>query len=338
MSRRSFLHRFGMGLGAIALADLSHASSPSSAADLTCPHFPARAKRVIFLFQSGGPSQMDLFDYKPLLNEMHGQQLPAEVRRGQRLTGMSANQSSLPLAGSPFRFRQHGASGAWVSQLLPHTARIVDDLCLIKSMQTEAINHGPAVTFVQTGSQLPGRPSMGAWLSYGLGSDNDNLPAFVVMLTKDKGGQPLAERLWGSGFLPSTYQGVRFRSGRDPVLYLSNPEGISSDSRRQMLNALQQLHDLQRLQTDDPEIETRIAQYELAFRMQSSVPEATDLSGEPEYVFREYGEDARNPGTLRGELPAGPSTGRTGRAVHSAVSPRLGSAWQLAGRDSDSVP
>ncbi len=228
---------------------------------------------------------------------MHGQQLPDAIRQGQRLTGMSANQSSIPLAGSPFRFAQHGHTGTWISELMPHTARIVDDLCWIRSMHTEAINHGPAVTFVQTGSQLPGRPSMGSWLSYGLGSENDNLPAFVVMLTKNKGGQPLAERLWGSGFLPSEYQGVRFRSGKDPVLYLNNPDGIHAGSRRRMLDAVQQLHRLQQSQAPDAEIDTRIAQYELAFRMQTSIPEATDLSQEPEYVFREYGEDARQPGT-----------------------------------------
>ena len=297
MSRRRFLHRFGCGFGAIALNSLVRAEGTIPGAGSGLPHFAARAKRVIFLFQSGGPSQLDLFDFKPLLNEMHGQQLPSEVRQGQRLTGMSANQSSIPLAGSPFRFTQHGQTDAWVSELLPHTAKIVDDLCFVRSMYTEAINHGPAVTFVQTGSQLPGRPSIGAWLNYGLGSENENLPAFVVMLTKDKGGQPLAERLWGSGFLPSEYQGVRFRSGKDPILYLNNPAGISSTNRRRMLDATQQLHAIQREQRFDPDLETRIAQYELAFRMQSSIPEATDFATEPEYVFREYGEDSRKPGT-----------------------------------------
>ncbi len=297
MSRRRFLQRFGCGFGAIALNNLVLGEGTIPGAGSGLPHFAARAKRVIFLFQSGGPSQLDLFDYKPLLNEMHGQQLPSEVRQGQRLTGMSANQSSIPLAGSPFRFTQHGQTDAWVSELLPHTAKIVDDLCFVRSAYTEAINHGPAVTFVQTGSQLPGRPSMGAWLNYGLGSENENLPAFVVMLTKDKGGQPLAERLWGSGFLPSEYQGVRFRSGKDPILYLNNPPGISSANRRRMLDATQQLHAIQREQRFDPDLEARIAQYELAFRMQSSIPEATDFAAEPEYVFREYGEDSRKPGT-----------------------------------------
>jgi hypothetical protein len=252
---------------------------------------------VIFLFQAGAPSQMDLFDHKPVLNEKHGQQLPDEVRQGQRLTGMSGNQSSLPMVGSPFKFAQHGESGAWISELLPHTAKIADDLCFIKSMHTEAINHGPAVTHVQTGSQFPGRPSMGAWLSYGLGSDNDNLPSFVVMVTKDKGGQPLVSRLWGSGFLPTPHQGVRFRSGSDPVLYLGNPAGIEAESKRMMLDSLKELHQQQLSVTPDTQVEARIAQYELAFRMQTSIPEATNVADEPESIFNEYGEDARTPGT-----------------------------------------
>jgi hypothetical protein len=289
-----------MGLGGIALADLLGSSGVNAATRLAASplHHAAKAKRVIFLFQSGGPSQMDLYDYKPLLNEKHGEQLPDEIRRGQRLTAMSGNQASLPLVGSPFKFSQHGQSGAWLSELLPHTASIADDLCFIKSMYTEAINHGPAVTFVQTGSQFPGRPSMGAWLSYGMGTENENLPAFVVMVTKDKGGQPLVSRLWGSGFLPSKHQGVRFRSGKDPVLYLSNPAGVDRHSRRQMLDALTKLHRLQLEQNSDPQIEARIAQYELAFRMQASIPGVTDLSNEPEYVFEEYGKDAQNPGTF----------------------------------------
>ena len=300
MSRRQFLNQFGMGLGGIALADLLGSSDVHAATGpVPAPlHHTAKAKRVIFLFQSGGPSQMDLYDYKPLLNEKHGEQLPDEIRRGQRLTAMSGNQASLPLVGSPFKFSQHGESGAWLSELLPHTASVGDDLCFIKSMYTEAINHGPAVTFVQTGSQFPGRPSMGAWLSYGMGTENENLPAFVVMVTKDKGGQPLVSRLWGSGFLPSKHQGVRFRSGKDPVLYLSNPAGVDRQSRRHMLDALTKLHRLQLEQSSDPQIEGRIAQYELAFRMQASIPSVTDLSDEPEYVFEEYGKDARNPGTF----------------------------------------
>lgn len=300
MSRRRFLNQFGMGLGGMALGGLLADSSSAVASDgiLKALHHAPRAKRVIFLFQSGGPSQIDLFDYKPVLNEKHGTELPDEIRRGQRLTAMSGNQSSLPLVGSPFKFQQHGESGAWLSELLPHTATVVDELCFIKSMHTEAINHGPGVTFVQTGSQFPGRPSMGAWLSYGLGSESENLPAFVVMVTKDKGGQPLVSRLWGSGFLPSKHQGVRFRSGEDPVLYLNNPEGIDRNSRGRMLEALNKLHRLQQPENRDPQIESRIAQYELAFRMQDSIPEATDLASEPEHVFQEYGEGAKTPGTF----------------------------------------
>ena len=282
-----------MGLGGVALGAMA---GQAPAAIAPGPNFEPRAKRVIYLFQSGGPSQMDLFDYKPLLNEMNGQELPDSVRKGQRLTGMSANQASLPLAGSIFDFKQHGQSGAWMSSLLPHTAKVADELCFIKSMYTEAINHDPAITFFQTGSQISGRPSVGAWLDYGLGSDNENLPSFVVMLTKGKGGQPLYSRLWGSGFLPSKHQGVQFRSGKDPVLYLNNPDGVSRKSREMLLGRLRDLHEEQIAQGDDG-LEARIAQYEMAFRMQASVPEVTDLSDEPDYVFDEYGPDARTPGT-----------------------------------------
>ena len=302
-SRRQFLSRFGMGLGSMALASLVNPESASARQDvlggaLQALHHPPRAKRVIFLFQSGGPSQIDLLDYKPHLKEVHGQQLPDSVRKGQRLTGMSGNQSSLPLVSSPFAFKQHGESGLWMSDLLPHTARVADDLCVIKSMHTEAINHGPGVTFIQTGSQFPGRPSFGSWLSYGLGSQNENLPSFVVMVTKNKGGQPLVARLWGSGFLPSRHQGVRFRSGKDPVLYLNNPDGINSASRREMLGALEQLHQIQMAGQSDPLIETRIAQYELGFRMQTSIPEVVDVSDEPESTFELYGPDSKVPGTF----------------------------------------
>lgn len=298
MPRRQFLHRFGAGLGSLALANMMSQSSAAAINSLAGLHHPARAKRVIFLFQSGGPSQMDLYDYKPTLNERHGEELPDSVRQGQRLTAMSGNQASLPLAGTPFKFSQHGESGAWMSDRVPNIAKIADDLCFIKSMHTEAINHGPAVTYVQTGSQFPGRPSMGAWLNYGLGTENANLPAFVVMVTKNKGGQPLVSRLWGSGFLPSKNQGVRFRSGKDPILYLSNPNGIDEHSRRAMLEALDELHRIQLAETPHPEIENRIAQYELSARMQSSIPEVTDLSDEPAYVFEEYGEDSRNAGSF----------------------------------------
>jgi hypothetical protein len=295
-SRRQFLNRFGSGLGGIALANLMQQAdaSPLPAA----AHQAPKAKRIIYLFQSGGPSQIDLFDYKPKLNEMHGQELPDSVRQGQRLTGMSGNQSSLPIAGSPFAFKQHGESGAWMSDLLPHTASIADDLCFVKSMHTEAINHGPGITFFQTGSQIPGRPSFGSWLDYGLGSANENLPSFVVMVTKNKGGQPLLSRLWGSGFLPTQHQGVRFRSGPDPVLYLNNPSGVDGASRRMLLNRLQQLHQLEHAQIPDPEIETRIAHYELAYRMQTAVPEVTDMSDEPEHILDLYGPDVKTPGSF----------------------------------------
>ena len=295
--RREILRRFGMGLGGMALAELLQTGAVADSGVLASTHRPARAKRIIYLFQSGGPSQMDLYDYKPLLNEQHGTQLPDEVRRGQRLTGMSGNQSSLPLAGSPFRFSRHGESGLSFSELLPHTASIADDVCVIRSMYTEAINHGPGTTFMQTGSQFPGRPSMGAWLDYGLGSANSDLPAFVVMTTKGKGGQPLVARFWGSGFLPSRHQGVRFRPGEDPVLYINNPPGLDATRKRHMLDALSRLHQIRLQQYSDPVLETRIAQHELSFRMQASIPEATDVSQEPGYVFDMYGEDARQPGT-----------------------------------------
>jgi len=295
-SRRQFLNRFGSGLGGMALADLVN---PARADTLPAPsHHAPRAKRIIYLFQSGGPSQIDLFDHKPMLNKMHGQELPDSVRKGQRLTGMSGNQSSLPIAGSPFAFSRHGESGAWLSDLLPHTAKIADDLCFVKSMYTEAINHGPAITYLQTGSQIPGRPSFGAWLDYGMGSANNNLPTFVVLVTRNKGGQPLISRLWGSGFLPSRHQGVRFRSGADPVLYLKNPTGVDGPSRRMLLDRLQEMHEVQFSQIPDPEIETRIAHYELAYRMQSAVPEVTDISNEPAHVLDLYGPDVKTPGSF----------------------------------------
>jgi len=239
-----------------------------------------------------------LLDYKPHLNAVHGQELPESVRQGQRLTGMSGNQSSLPLVGSPFKFEQHGNSGQWFSELLPYTARLADELCVVNSMFTEAINHGPGVTFVQTGSQFPGRPSMGAWLDYGLGSVNQDLPSFVVMVTKNKSGQPLVSRLWGSGFLPARHQGVRFRAGKNPVLYLNNPPGVDTQSRKRMLNALQQLHHAKLAEQSDPQLETRIVQYEMAFKMQASVPEAIDVSGESEKTLEMYGPDVRTPGSF----------------------------------------
>lgn len=302
LTRRHFFSTTAAGIGGAALASLlgvdgAHASRPADTV-ARLPHHAPKAKRVIYLFQSGGPAQQDLFDDKPLLREQNGRQLPDHVRRGQRLTGMSAQQASIPLAGSRFAFARHGRSGTSVSELLPHTAGIVDDLCIVKSMYTEAINHDPAMTFILTGSQLAGRPSFGSWISYGLGSINDNLPSFIVLVSAGQGGQPLYARLWGSGFLDSRHQGVRFRSGADPVLYLSNPDGICGSGRRAMLDKLTALDRLQLERELDPAIESRIAQYEMAYRMQSSVPDVQDLSDEPDEVFDLYGEDARKPGTF----------------------------------------
>ena len=263
-------------------------------------HFPPRVKRVIYLFQAGGPSQHDLFDYKPLLNKMNGEELPDSVRKGQRVTGMTAGQKSFPLAGTLFEFNQHGNSGAWISELMPHTAKIADELCFIKSMHTEAINHDPALTFFQTGSQQPGRPSIGSWISYGLGSANKNLPEFCVMLSNGTGlknAQPLYARLWESGFLPSKHQGVQFRAGKDPVLYLSNPPGITDLSRRTTLDYYKKLQESRLELEQDPEIESRIAQYEMAYRMQTSIPEVMDISGEPDYIYDMYGPEVKIPGT-----------------------------------------
>lgn len=297
MNRRLFLNQAGTSLGVAALGGLLAQDSLAKTA-MDGIHFPAQAKRVIYLFQSGGPAQQDLFDYKPLCNEMNGKELPAAIRGEQRLTGMSANQSSLPIAGSKFKFSQAGESGAWLSELLPYHRDIVDDVCFIKSMHTEAINHDPAMTMFQTGSQIAGRPSLGAWLSYGLGSENEDLPSFIVLVSAGQGGQPLYARLWGNGFLDSKYQGVQFRSGRDPVLYLSNPNGVSSQRRRAQLDTINSLNQHQFEKELDPEIESRIAQYEMAFRMQTSVPDAADFRDEPESTFKLYGEDAKKPGTF----------------------------------------
>jgi hypothetical protein len=304
-TRRHFLSSMSLGVGGTALASLLDPAvllgSGTAASDgpvLGARHFVPRAKRVIYLFQSGGPSHLELFDYKPLLRTMNGQELPESVRKGQRLTGMTAFQRSFPLAGSQFEFAQHGRSGAWVSDLLPHTAKIVDELCIVRSMHTEAINHDPAVTFFQTGSQQAGRPSIGSWLSYGLGSENENLPAFVVLLSRARGGdQPLYSWLWGSGFLPSQHQGVQFRSGKDPVLYLNDPDGLDRESRRKMLDTLRALEEQQHARVLDPEINARIAQYEMAYRMQTAVPDAMDLSTEPDSAIDMYGPEARTPGT-----------------------------------------
>ncbi|MFO0927320.1 MAG: DUF1501 domain-containing protein [Gemmataceae bacterium] len=307
-TRRQLLGRSVLGLGTAALATLlgddAAAVAPPAPeyADALpgLPHHRPRAKRAIFLFQSGAPSQLDLFDPKPGLERLRGSDLPDSVRRGQRLTGMTATQTRFPIAPSKYRFARQGRSGAWVSELLPHTAQVADELCIIRSMHTEAINHDPAVTFFQTGHGLAGRPSVGAWLSYGLGSASRDLPAFVVLISRGGGSpndQPLYDRLWGSGFLPSRYQGVKFRSGGDPVLYLSNPAGVDAPTRRRMLDDLAALNRQRLAEVGDPEIATRIGQYEMAYRMQTSVPELTDLGGEPESTFRLYGDDARRPGT-----------------------------------------
>jgi hypothetical protein len=288
IGRREFVLG-GLGLGAMALSALGQ--------ERRTPHFAPRARRVIYLCQSGAPSQMDLFDWKPALERWRGQDLPDSVRRGQRFTGMTATQDRFPVAPTIFKFRQHGRSGAWVSELLPWTASIADRLCFVKSMHTEAINHDPAITFLQSGSQLAGRPSMGAWVSYGLGRQNEDLPSFVA-LTSGEGDQPLYDRLWGAGFLPSEYQGVKFRRSGDPVLYLSDPPGLDRGARRAMLDDLAELNGLRLREQGDPEIAARIAQYEMAFRMQASVPELTDLSKEPREVVELYGPDALKRGTF----------------------------------------
>lgn len=296
LNRRSILGRGGLGLGTAALASLCQ---PQLFAGST-PR-PPKARRVIYLFMHGGPSQMDLFDEKPQLEKLHGSELPASVRMNQRLTGMTSQQKSFPVASSAFRFSRHGQSGQTLSELLPRMGTVADDICLIRSMHTEAINHDPAVTYLQTGHQQPGRPSLGSWLSYGLGSENSNLPAFVVLLSRGSAARPddpLHTRLWGSAFLPSTHQGVSFRSSGDPVLYLSNPPGIDAATRRRMLNGLGKLNRQQFEVTGDPEINTRIEQFELAHRMQTSIPELTDVSGETASTFELYGEDARRPGTF----------------------------------------
>ena len=305
ITRRHFFGRTAAGIGAAALGSIlnpgvfSAAAADSAKAGAGKPHFPSKAKRVIYLFMAGGPSQIDLLDYKPGLEKLHGTELPASIRMGQRLTGMTSGQTSFPVVKSMFKFAQHGNSGTWISELLPHLAEIADQVAVVKTVNTEAINHDPAITFSQTGFQQPGRPCMGSWLSYGLGADNQNLPAFIVMISNGKeSDQPLYTRLWGSGFLPSEYQGVQFRGGSDPVLYLSNPPGINSETRRRMLDGLAKLNAKQHETYQDPEINTRIAQYEMAFRMQTSVPDLVDLSKEPQSVLDLYGPDVKKAGSF----------------------------------------
>ena len=294
-TRRSFLKST---LGTAAFASLLQRDGFASTGTT---HFTPTAKRVVYLFQSGGPSQLELFDEKPALRRLHGTELPDSIRQGQRLTGMTSGQASFPVIAPKFGFHSCGQSGTRISNLLPHTGSVVDDICIVKSMFTEAINHDPAITFIQTGSQQPGRPSLGAWASYGLGSEAEDLPAFLVLISHGSGkdsNQGLLERLWGSGFLPSSHQGVKLRSQGDPVLYLSDPKGIDRGLRRQMLDSIASLNREQFEKSGDPEISTRIAQYEMAFRMQSSVPELTDVTQETDATFRMYGEDARTPGTF----------------------------------------
>ncbi len=302
-NRRRFLSKMSMGLGSVALGSLLipdlFGKSAEEAVITGLPHFAPKAKRIIYLFQNGAPSQLDLFDYKPLLQKMQGQDLPASIRQGQRLTGMTATQEHFPLAGTVFQFGEYGQARAHISELLPHTASVVDDLCIIKSMYTEAINHDPALTFFQTGAQVGNRPSMGSWLSYGLGSENKNLPAFCVLLSKGKGnGQGVYAKLWSNGFLDSIHQGVQFSSGENPVLYLNNPDGMNKADRRKMLDKLGELNELSFKEFEDPEIHAKVQQYEMAYRMQTAVPEITDTSKEPESIVKLYGPDCLVPGTF----------------------------------------
>ena len=300
LTRRQLFGRAATGIGTVALGSLLAQRAEAAKGLPGFPNFPPKAKRVIYLHQSGAPSQMDLFDYKPTLGARFGEDLPDSIRQGQRLTGMTSGQKRFPVAPSVYKFAQHGRAGIWLSELLPHTAEIADDICVVKSLFTEAINHDPAITFIQTGSQVAGRPCFGSWISYGLGCETDDLPAFVVMISRGTGrrvDQPLYDRLWGSGFLPSAYQGVKFRSGGDPVLYLSNPPGIDALRRRSMLDDIRQLDEINEKEFGDPEILTRIRQYEMSYRMQTSVPELTDLSKEPASTFDLYGSESRTPGT-----------------------------------------
>ena len=299
-TRRHFLGKVGLGLGSLAMAKMlgSEARAAAQSGVLDALHHAPKAKRVIYLFQAGGPSHLETFDFKPVLRAGHGKALPKEVIGNQRLSTMSGNQSLLPMAGSFANFTKSGRCGMEICDTLPYTQKIADDICLIRTMHTEAINHDPAITFFCSGNQVPGRPSMGAWASYGLGTLNDNLPAFIVLVSKNASrDQPLYSRLWGAGFLPSEHQGVQFRAGKEPVLYLTNPEGVSPHVRRDMLDALGQLNGYQAAQQLDPEIDARVAQAEMAFRMQTSVPDATDLSGETEETFQLYGPDSKTPGT-----------------------------------------
>ncbi len=301
-NRRKFLSKMSLGIGGIALGSLMVPGMFSGNEDdlfnNVVPHFAPKAKRIIYLFQNGAPSQLDLFDYKPTLQKMHGEDLPASIRNGQRLTGMTANQAKFPLAGTKFNFAQHGQTGAWFTEAMPHLASMADDMCFVRSLYTEAINHDPALTFFQTGAQVGNRPSMGSWISYGLGSENKNLPAFCVLLSKGKGnGQGVYSKLWNNGFLDSIHQGVQFSSGEEPVKYLTDPEFIKRADKRLMLDELSALNDAAYKNIGDPEIVTKIQQYELAYRMQMAVPELTSLQNEPESIIKMYGPECLVPGT-----------------------------------------
>lgn len=299
-TRRAFLANSASAVGAAALGGLL-ADDASAESTTFATHFPPRAKRVVYLFQSGGPSHLELYDPKPALRSLHGTELPDSIRHGQRLTGMTSGQKSFPVIAPKFGFREYGQSRISMSELLPFTGGVADQLCLVRSLHTEAINHDPAITYIQTGSQQPGRPSLGAWASYGLGSEAENLPAFVVLISHGSGrdaNQGLLERLWGSGFLPANHQGVKLRAGADPVLYLSDPPGIDRDLRRAMLDGLARVNELAESESGDPEIGVRISQYELAFRMQTAVPDLVDTSDEPASTFDLYGPEARTPGTF----------------------------------------
>ncbi len=302
-NRRKFLSKLSLGIGGLALGSLMvpglfDASSEEELFANVLPHFAPKAKRIIYLFQNGAPSQLDLFDHKPLLQKLQGTELPPSIRKGQRLTGMTANQAKFPLAGTKFNFAQYGSNGAWFSETLPHMASIADDFCMVKTMYTEAINHDPALTFFQTGSQVGNRPSMGSWISYGLGSENKNLPAFCVLLSKGKGnGQGVYSKLWNNGFLESIHQGVQFSSGEEPVKYLTDPEFIQRGDKRVMLDEIAQLNQESYNKIGDPEIVTKIQQYELAYRMQMAVPEITSLQNEPESIVKMYGPECLIPGT-----------------------------------------
>jgi hypothetical protein len=303
-TRRQFFGRGANAVGMAALASLGGGFALGKDAAFEgalAPHFAPKAKQVIYLHMVGGPSQMDLYDYKPKMGEFYDKDLPDSIRMGQRLTTMTSGQKRFPVAPSKYKFKQHGKSGMWVSEVLPHTAKMVDDLCFIRSMHTEAINHEPAITLMQTGNMVTGRPCLGAWVSYGLGSGNDNLPTFVVLVAKPSNTeqiQAISARLWQAGYLPGEHAGVSFRSGGDPILYINNPDGVSSGVRRQTLDGLKALNELTYQQVGDPETHTRIQQYELAFRMQSSVPDLTDTKNEPESTYKLYGDDAKKPGSF----------------------------------------